>query len=49
MDWQSQYGKQLGMVPGALYTPQYPGQAGTETTKTDSPVSTIGGILGKFL
>jgi hypothetical protein len=49
MDWTSQYGKQLGMVPGALYTPQYPGQQSTETTKTDSPVSTIGGILGKFL
>ena len=48
MDWQSQYGKQLGMVPGALYTPQYPGQQSTESTKTDSPLGVIGGILGKL-
>lgn len=48
MDWQSQYGKQLGMVPSALYTPQYPGQQSTESTKTDSPLSTIGGIIGKL-
>jgi hypothetical protein len=48
MDWQSNYGKQLGMVPGALYTPQYPGQQSTTQTKTDSPLSTIGGIIGKL-
>jgi len=48
MDWTAQYGKQLGMVPGALYTPQYPGQQSTTQTKTDSPLSTIGGIIGKL-
>lgn len=48
MDWQSQYGKQLGMVPQQLYTPQYPGQQSTESTKTDSPASIIGGIIGKL-
>lgn len=48
MDWQSQYGKQLGMVPQQLYTPQYPGQQSTEATKTDSPFGIAKDIFGIF-
>jgi hypothetical protein len=48
MDWTSQYGKQLGMVPSQLYTPQYPGQQSTTTSSSDSPLKTVGGILGMF-
>ena len=44
MDWQSTYGKQLGMMPSQLYTPQYPGQA--STTQTKSPG--LKDIVGKF-
>jgi len=46
MDWQSQYGKQLGMVPSQLYTPQYPGQQSTSGTTQKSPLDIIGGIVG---
>lgn len=48
MDWQTNYGKQLGLTPAGLYTPQYPGQNATTQTSTDSPASIIGGIIGKL-
>ena len=48
MDWQSTYGKQLGMVPQQLYTPQYPGQNATSTSSSKSPLDLIGGIIGKL-
>jgi hypothetical protein len=48
MDWQTTYGKQLGLTPTQLYTPQYPGQNATTQTSTDSPASIIGGIIGKL-
>lgn len=49
MDWTSTYGKQLGMLPGALYQPPYPGQQSTTQTQTPSLFSTIGSILPFFL
>jgi len=48
MDWMSQRGKMLGLTPSQLYTPQYPGQQSTETTKTDSPLGIVGSIFGKL-
>ena len=48
MDWQTTYGKQLGLVPQQLYTPQYPGQQSTSTTSTQSPLGTIASIIGKL-
>lgn len=48
MDWTSTYGKQLGMVPSQLYTPQYPGQQSTTQTQQKSPMDLIGGIIGKL-
>lgn len=48
MDWTSNLGKQLGMLPQPLYTPQYPGQQSTSTTSAGSPLSAIGSIFGKL-
>jgi hypothetical protein len=48
MDWQTTYGKQLGMTPSQLYTPQYPGQTGSTTTSTDSLANTVGSIFAMF-
>lgn len=48
MDWQTTLGKQMGLVPQQLYTPQYPGQQSTSTTSTQSPMSVIGSIFGKL-
>lgn len=42
MDWQSTYGKQLGMLPQQLYTPQYPGQQSTSTSETPGLKDLIG-------
>lgn len=36
MDWTSNLGKQLATVPGAAYTPTYPGQQGTTTSESPS-------------
>lgn len=48
MDWIGQRGKNMGYVPQQMYTPQYPGQQSTETTKTDSPLGIVGSIFGKL-
>ena len=48
MDWVGQAGKNLGYVPGAMYTPQYPGTQGTTTTSTESPLGIAAKIFGKF-
>ena len=48
MDWQTTYGKQLGLVPQQLYTPQYPGQQSSTTSSSKSPLDLIGGIIGKL-
>lgn len=44
MDWQSTYGKQLGMTPSQLYTPQYPGQQGSTSTSSPSLMQDLGSI-----
>ena len=44
MDWQTTYGKQLGLLPSQLYTPQYPGQQSTSETKSPGLKDIIGMI-----
>lgn len=48
MDWQTTLGKQLGLTPSQLYTPQYPGQQSTSTTSTESPLGIAAKIFGKL-
>lgn len=42
VDYISQKGKAMGLTPGALYTPQYPGQQGTTETKNPGLKDIIG-------
>lgn len=46
MDWTSAYGKQLGLVPPQMYTPQYPNQQSTSQTQTPGAKDIIGGLIG---
>jgi len=48
MDWQGQVGKNLSYVPNQMYTPQYPGQQGSETTSRDSLLSMGTKLFGKL-
>tara|TARA_R110002126_G_scaffold243517_2_gene386924 strand:- start:887 stop:1627 length:741 start_codon:yes stop_codon:yes gene_type:complete len=48
MDQIGQVGKNLSYVPGAMYTPQYPGQLGTTSESRDSPLGIVGKIFGGF-
>jgi hypothetical protein len=45
MDWTSAYGKQLGLVPAQMYTPQYPNQQSTSQTQTPGLKDIIGGVI----
>jgi len=45
VDYISQKGKAMGMLPSQLYTPQYPGQQSTETTEKPGLKGIIGGLF----
>jgi hypothetical protein len=45
MDQIGQRGKNLALVPGSIYTPQYPGQQSTETTENPGLKDIIGPIF----
>jgi hypothetical protein len=48
MDYIGQMGKNLSYIPQQMYTPQYPGQLGSETSTRDSPLGIVGKIFGGF-